>query len=35
MLQNPEAQTHMEEIHQLATNEGYLYEVVYTERTEP
>jgi quinol monooxygenase YgiN len=32
MLQNPEAQGHMEEIRKLATNEGYLYEVVYTER---
>jgi quinol monooxygenase YgiN len=32
MLQNPEAQAHMEEIHKLATNEGYLYEVVYTEK---
>jgi quinol monooxygenase YgiN len=32
MLQNPEAQTHMEEIHKLATNEGSLYEVVYTEK---
>ena len=31
MLQNPEARGHMEEILKLATNEGYLYEVVYTE----
>lgn len=31
MLDNPEAGVHMDAIRKLATNEGYLYEVVYTD----
>jgi heme-degrading monooxygenase HmoA len=31
MLGNPQARRHMEPIMRLATNEGYLYEVVHSE----
>jgi antibiotic biosynthesis monooxygenase (ABM) superfamily enzyme len=34
MLDNPEAGVHMDAIRKLATNEGYLYEVVYTDAPE-
>jgi quinol monooxygenase YgiN len=35
MLGNPEARHHMEPIRELATNEGYLYEVVHVEGRRP
>jgi hypothetical protein len=31
MFEDPEAGVHMEAIRELASNEGYLYEVVYTD----
>jgi heme-degrading monooxygenase HmoA len=34
MLENPEAGPHMEAIRNLASNEGYLYELVYTDARE-